>query len=425
MSSRGACVLSLGCRVNRVELDALAGALLRAGVELVDQVQARVIVVNTCAVTGEAEAKCRKAIRHAAALPQEPLVLATGCAVNLFADEFAALGERVAVEPDKARVVERALAELGMGEDGASVAELPRLGHVGAQVTPTGRMRPGIKVQDGCDNRCSYCIVWKARGPARSLPPEQVLEALAQAQADGAVEVVLTGINLARYEASWQGRTLRLDGLLDLILTRSDVARVRLSSVEPPETTREVLRVMGDSDGRVAPFLHLPLQSGCDRTLEQMGRAYDSALYRRVVEDARELVPQLALACDLIVGFPGETDDDFAQSLAFCEQMLFAKMHVFRYSERPGTPAAARSDQVPAPVKAARSQQMIELSRRMREQAARERLGAPALVFVERPGRGSDGGLFQVLVDEDVAPGNLLSVVPHAVTPELWLDARP
>ena len=200
---------------------------------------------------------------------------------------------------------------------------------------------------------------------------------------------------------------------------------MRLSSVEPPETTREVLRVMGDSDGRVAPFLHLPLQSGCDRTLEQMGRAYDSALYRRVVEDARELVPQLALACDLIVGFPGETDDDFAQSLAFCEQMRFAKMHVFRYSERPGTPAAARSDQVPAPVKAARSQQMIELSRRMREQAARERLGAPALVFVERPGRGSDGGLFQVLVDEDVAPGNLLSVVPHAVTPELWLDARP
>ena len=425
MTSRGACVLSLGCRVNRVELDAIAGALARAGVPLVEQDQAAVIVVNTCAVTGEAEAKCRKAIRHAAALPQEPLVLATGCAVNLFADEFAALGERVVVEPSKPQVVERALAALGADAAPAGAPELPRLGHVGAQVTPTGRMRPGIKVQDGCDNRCSYCIVWKARGPARSLPPEQVLEALAQAQADGAVEVVLTGINLARYEAPWQGRTLRLDGLLDLILERSDVRRVRLSSVEPPETTRDVLRVMGASEGRVAPFLHLPLQSGCDRTLQQMGRAYDTALYRRVVETARELVPQLALACDLIVGFPGETREDFAQSLAFCEQMRFAKMHVFRYSERPGTPAAARADQVPAPVKAARSQQMIGLGRRMREAAARERLGQGALVFVERPGRGSDGGLFQVLVDERVPVGSLVSVVPHDVTSELWLDARP
>jgi threonylcarbamoyladenosine tRNA methylthiotransferase MtaB len=411
---------NLGCRVNRVELDMMALAFQEAGCELTDMREADAVVINTCAVTGEAEAKTRKSVRHAAHLPQRPLVMATGCVASLFAGELLELAENVVVEADKRKVPERVLAQLGWDApyESMSARQVP------AHATPTGRTRPGIKIQDGCDNHCTFCIVWKARGRSRSVGAEGVLAEVRAALARGAREVVLTGINLGNYRSETDGHPIALPGLIELILEKTDVGRIRLGSIEPPDVTPELVDVMARSHGRVAPFLHVCLQSGCDKTLREMGRVYDTAQYAKVVADARAALPELSLGCDLIVGFPGESEQDFAQSLAFCEQMAFSRMHVFRYSRRPGTPAAARTDQVPSETSAARSEQMLRLASRMRAEQARARVGSDELVVVQRKGMGVSGGLFDVLVDDDLAIDELVRVRIRAAQADGTLDAR-
>ncbi len=382
----------------------MALELERSGAVLVPEREAGVIIVNTCAVTGEAEAKTRKAVRHAASLPGQPLVIATGCVANLFADEISALAPNVRVERDKAAVAALAASALGL-ERGCGVpvpCDAP---------TPTGRTRPGIKIQDGCDNRCTYCIVWRARGAARSMLPEEVLAAVRAAQERGAHEVVLTGINLGSYRAASEGGDeLGLPGLLDLLLTKTDVERIRLSSIEPPDVTDELCRTMAAAGERVAPFLHVCLQSGCDETLRRMARVYRTDAFRRVVETAREHLPHVALGTDLIVGFPGETDDDFERSLEFCREMRFSKMHVFRYSRRPGTPAATMAGQVDPHVMAERGERARALADEMRLAEARRQVGSRDLVVVQYPGRGVSGGLFDVLLDPSVPVDSLVPV---------------
>ena len=426
---------NLGCRVNRVELDSIARDFERAGCELVAGERADLVVVNTCAVTGEAEAKARKAVRHAANLPARPIVVATGCVASLFSDELAALGEHVAVERDKRRVAERALgllAKRGLaGVEAATSSETVACGHASQAsgdsspeafahaVTPTGRMRPGLKVQDGCDHRCTYCIVWKARGPARSTSPDEVSRGLRALVADGAREVVLTGIDLGRYEAAG----LDLAGLLERLLKETQGVRLRLSSVEPAGVTDRLLQVMAASEGRVAPFLHVPLQSGCDDTLRRMARPYTVEAYEAVAERARAALPGLALACDLIVGFPGETEAEFEESLESCRRIGFAKMHVFRYSKRPGTPAAVMGQQVSPEASAERSRLMRELAAASRRAYAESLVGTRQLVLVEREAMGVTGGLVDALVDEGLR-GRLVTVVPHALTSSGFLDAR-
>ena len=382
----------------------MALELERSGAVLVPEREAGVIIVNTCAVTGEAEAKTRKAVRHAASLPGQPLVIATGCVANLFADEISALAPNVRVERDKAAVAALAASALSLEQGcGAPVpCDAP---------TPTGRTRPGIKIQDGCDNRCTYCIVWRARGAARSMLPEEVLAAVRAAQERGAHEVVLTGINLGSYRAASEGGDeLGLPGLLDLLLTKTDVERIRLSSIEPPDVTDELCRTMAAAGERVAPFLHVCLQSGCDETLRRMARVYRTDAFRRVVETAREHLPHVALGTDLIVGFPGETDDDFERSLEFCREMRFSKMHVFRYSRRPGTPAATMAGQVDPHVMAERGERARALADEMRLAEARRQVGSRDLVVVQYPGRGVSGGLFDVLLDPSVPVDSLVPV---------------
>lgn len=399
----------------------MASELEAAGAVLVDEAEADAIVVNTCAVTGEAEAKTRKAVRRAAGMPKAPAVVATGCVASLFSAELSELAPNVVVEANKSLVAGRVLDLLGL-----AAGSVTDEGGLVATPTPTGRTRPGVKIQDGCDNRCTYCIVWKARGRGRSLSPDEVLAGIRAAQARGAHEVVLTGINLGSYRWERDGvPVLRLPGLLDLIMEKTDVERVRLSSIEPPDVTPELCDAMARGGERVAPFLHVCLQSGSDRTLRRMARVYRTDLFRRAVEEARSLVPRLALGTDLIVGFPGETDEDFADSLAFCEEMRFAKMHVFRYSRRPGTPAADFPDQVAPHVMAARGARMRELAGRMRRDEAAGLVGMDDLVVVQYPGRGVSGGLFDVRVPEEVPLDTLLPVRLSEVLPDGTLVGVP
>ena len=374
--STGVSVINLGCRVNRVESDRISREFAQAGFSLVPAEEAALIVINTCAVTGEAEAKTRKAVRHALGQPGEPIVIATGCAANLHPDMLEELSDRVCVEPSKISVVDRACELLSLDRTDAETDEAAE-GGVDARslAEMLGRSRWGIKVQDGCNNRCAYCIVWKARGPERSVPVEAVLDQVRLATEAGIPEVVLTGVNLGAYDGVGPSdEHVEIDELLRAILEETSVAQVRLSSLEPMDVSDRLIDYMAAHKDRIAPFLHLPLQSGSTETLSRMGRPYTAEEFLALTERIRTRLPEAALSCDVIVGFPGETEEEFEQSLAFCRKVGFSRMHVFRYSARPGTVAADIPDQVPPEVKEERSVRMRALAQDLARYDARSRI---------------------------------------------------
>lgn len=417
-------VVNLGCRVNRVESDRMTVDFARAGFGLVDEDEADLVVINTCAVTGEAEAKTRKAVRHAVNLPRKPYVVVTGCAVNLHPDSLAELSDRVVIEPMKTDVAARAADLLGFGETGAcdggvDSRELADL---------LGRSRLGVKIQDGCNNRCTYCIVWKARGPERSVPVDAVLEQVREACAAGIPEVVLTGVNLGAYDGMGPDDDhVEIDELLDAILAETDIPHVRLSSIEPMDVSERLVRRMAAEPRRVAPFLHLPVQSGCTATLQRMGRPYSAEEFERTVARIREILPAASISGDLIVGFPGETDEEFEQTRAFVERVGFSRLHVFRYSARPGTIAAEMPDQVAPEVMADRSLAIRKLIERTARADAQARIGTTERAVVEYPGRGTLGSFHRVVLDDapDLAVKSIVDVAIMYMDEEGVLHGRP
>lgn len=403
MSRPFACVVNLGCRVNRVESDRITADLAAAGFALVNQDEADVVVINTCAVTGEAEAKTRKAVRHALGLPLRPLVVVTGCVVNLHPEELTELSDRIIAEPSKIDVAARVAELVGMGRSAESFQG--RLGSPDASqhdlVDLLGRSRLGIKVQDGCNNRCSYCIVWKARGPERSVPVESVLEQVRMAESSGIPEVVLTGVNLGAYDSTGPDDThVEIDELLSIILRETSIPHVRLSSLEPMDVSERLIDAMVAGGKRVAPFLHLPLQSGCTDTLARMNRPYTSEDYAAMVDMIRAKLPSAAISCDIIAGFPGEDEREFQESLDFCRRIGFARMHVFRYSVRPGTPAATAPDQVDPKVMAERAAQLRAMAEECSRADARRRIGTLERAVLEYGNRGTLGSFHRVVVDD-------------------------
>ncbi len=400
MNAAPVSVVNLGCRVNRAETDQIAAGLAEAGFRVVEPDEAELIVINTCAVTGEAEAKTRKAVRHALARPRRPLVIATGCAANLDPEALRALSDRVTVETMKTSVVARAEELLG----GARPPK-PAAGVRHAAPRVSDRARVGVKIQDGCNHRCTYCIVWKARGSERSVPADEVLDRVRALVAAGIPEVVLTGVNLGAYRDEGPRGTVEIDGLLGRILDETDVAHVRLSSVEPMDATEALIERMASAPGRVAPFLHLPIQAGCTETLRRMGRPYTAGDLARIAARIRALLPQVALSCDVIAGFPGETDAEFARTRALIEELGFARMHVFRYSPRPGTVAASAPDQVPPAVKDARARELRDLAARMARADARGRVGTVERAVIETGRRGTLGSFHRVVVDDAPVDG--------------------
>ena len=410
MSNPTVHVVNLGCRVNRVESDRMTVELDRRGFDLVDEDDAEIVVINTCAVTGEAEAKTRKAVRHALGCARDPWVIVTGCAVNLHADVLTALSERVIAEPSKGKVAacaERLVADRLRDRPHSDDCDATALTDL------LGRSRIGVKVQDGCDNRCSYCIVWKARGPERSVALDRVLDDVRAAAASGIAEVVLTGVNLGAYRASdGSGKVLGIDGLLESIVRDTDIPHIRLSSIEPMDIDGALLARMAAHPTRFAPFLHVPIQSGCTETLARMNRPYDADDLLDLVDMIRGAVPGIALSGDLIVGFPGETDEEFECTRALVERIGFSRLHLFRYSARPGTPAATMPDQVPAQTMAARSAVIRALVDKTSRADAAARIGTIERAVIEYPGRGTLGSFHRVIVDDssDDLVGRLVDV---------------
>ncbi len=397
-------VVNLGCKVNRVEADGFERLLAGRGGVPSSQAEADLIVVNTCTVTGEAEKKTRKAVRHALAANEEAPVIVTGCATEIDAAAYEALGSRVTVVP-----------KAGMAlylEEGAFLSRPPA---GAASVLPAdGRTRIGIKVQDGCDNACTYCIVHVARGRATSRNADEVVaEAVALARA-GVREIVLTGINLGSYDADGLDLADLCRRLLaetaELHAPGEPPCRFRIGSVEPMDVSMDLIGLLAEAGGRLCRHLHLPLQSGSSKVLREMGRPYDAEEYRQLVDYLRAMVPEIALTTDIIVGFPGETDEDFEDTCALARHVGFAKIHVFPYSRREGTPAAERSDQVPPGEKAARAACLRALTDELAAADRAARAGTVELALVETPGIATTESYHEMPVPAGAAIGSLVPV---------------
>lgn len=403
--------VTLGCKVNQTESESIAAELLTPPGGCAPE-DAEVVVVNTCTVTGEADHKARKAVRHALALPQQPTVVVTGCLAALDAEALRALGERVVVEADKDAVARRVREHLRAATPPAPSEHAA----LAATAAHPARTRVQLKVEDGCDAFCAYCIVPYARGVPRSVPAEHVVAEAERLAAAGASEIVLTGINIGRYD----DRGLRLPGLIERVAA-SGVHRLRLSSIEPGDVDDALLAVAARTPAFCA-HLHVPLQAGSDAVLARMGRPYDTAGYAAAIARARDALPGLAVTTDVIVGFPGETDAEFAETLAFAEGIGFSRLHVFRYSARPGTPAAAMEAQVPPSVRAERSARLRALGDRLAHAYAESWVGRQVEVLVERTTNGLAEGVTREYARARVLapgarPGEVVRALAERVEP--------
>lgn len=405
-------VLNLGCKVNRVESDSYEHTLFSSGSDLSSLEEADVVIVNTCTVTGEAEKKTRKAVRSALRKNQHAAVLVTGCAVAIDPETFAAMSPRVQVVP-KADVLGH-LEALAHSVDGRS-EDPPRF----------GRARMGVKIQDGCDNACTFCIVHVARGRAMSVPAEKVIDECVKLAYAGLREIVLTGINLGTYRDNKMDLASLLERMMEatdrIMDTSGRPCRFRISSIEPMDVSSALIDVLASSEGRVCRHLHLPLQSGSSKVLHEMARPYDADAFRGIVQDIKDRVPRISITTDVIAGFPGETECEFEETMAMCRESGFSKMHVFPYSIRKGTPAASREGQIGASVKTTRAARLRALSDELRCADFLSRCGVSELAVVEMSGRACTESYHEISVDPSIEAGSLVEVM---LSPDVRIGER-
>ncbi|MEJ5246253.1 MAG: tRNA (N(6)-L-threonylcarbamoyladenosine(37)-C(2))-methylthiotransferase MtaB [Caldilinea sp.] len=413
----------IGCRLNFSEMETLAGRLAAVGHTIVAEPEAaQVIVFNSCAVTAGAERDSRKRVAALHRASPAARIAVTGCWATLRPQQAAQLPGVTLVADNSRKEMLATLLEPWSAEldDPDTLARMqpdgvPFVGPAGSNGS-TRRTRAFIKVQDGCNNRCTFCIVTTLRGESRSRPLRQVITEVQRLAEAGVMEAVLTGVHLGSYGRDLSGaQRSDLKELVAALLTDTAIPRLRLSSLEPWELAEGFFDLWARWPGRLCPHLHLPLQAGTDRQLRAMARRCTTASFRRLVQEARAAIPDLILTTDLIVGFPGESERDFEEGLAFVEEMRFAHAHLFPFSPREGTAAARFPDQVPTEVKRARLQRMQQVVAATGQAERARFLGTTRSVLFEGEGRAladQEGRLWFGLTDNYlrvslVAPAHL------------------
>lgn len=377
---------ALGCKVNQYESEAIAELFAEKGYEIVGiDEEADVYVINTCTVTNFGDKKSRQLIRKVKRQNENAIVAVVGCYAQTAPKELMEIAgvNLVIGTKDRAQIVEMVeqYDRANGVENHVSDIMKERVFEPLSIQKLANRTRAYLKIQDGCSQYCSYCIIPYARGPIRSREPQEVVAEVKRLAENGFKEVVLTGIHVASY-----GKDRRDTSLLDILKQVHEVEgieRIRFSSIEPNVVTEEFAQTMATLP-KVCDHFHLSLQSGCDKTLKEMNRKYDTEKYRQAAATLRKYLPKVALTTDIIVGFPGETEEDFRESYAFAEEIGFAKIHVFPYSPKRGTPAAARKDQLLNAVKSERSHTLIQLSDKMAAEFLADAVGTDAEVLYER-----------------------------------------
>jgi len=409
---------TLGCKVNQFETESMEGLFKQAGYDIVPfEQQAEVYVINTCSVTSMSDRKSRQMVRRAQHANPQAIIAVCGCYAQVSPEDVKGIeGVRVVLgTKERAHIVdyvEQAAREDGVVLDAVGdIMQAHTFEDIPLYDMPQ-RTRAFLKIEDGCENFCSYCIIPYARGPVKSRQPEAVRREAEKLVAAGFKEIVLTGIHLGAY-----GRDLaedvRLVDACRAVLAVPGLRRLRLGSLESLELSPELFALIRE-DARFCPHLHLPLQAGSDAILQAMNRHYDTAEFARLIANVEREVPGIAVSTDIIVGFPGETEELFQESLDFVARMNFARMHVFPYSRRAGTPAAARKDQVPEPVKKERVHRMQALAARKSEEFHRMFLGQTLDVLFETTTDGITDGLtnnyVRVYTDQSVVNGDIYAV---------------
>lgn len=377
---------ALGCKVNQYESEAIAELFAEKGYEIVGiDEEADVYVINTCTVTNFGDKKSRQLIRKVKRQNENAIVAVVGCYAQTAPKELMEIAgvNLVIGTKDRAQIVEMVeqYDRANGVENHVSDIMKERVFEPLSIQKLANRTRAYLKIQDGCSQYCSYCIIPYARGPIRSREPQEVVAEVKRLAENGFKEVVLTGIHVASYGKD--RRDTSLPDILKQVHEVEGIERIRFSSIEPNVVTEEFAQTMAALP-KVCDHFHLSLQSGCDKTLKEMNRKYDTEKYRQAAATLRKYLPKVALTTDIIVGFPGETEEDFRESYAFAEEIGFAKIHVFPYSPKRGTPAAARKDQLLNAVKAERSHTLIQLSDRMAGDFLADAVGTDAEVLYER-----------------------------------------
>lgn len=389
--------LTLGCKVNQIETQSMSELFRRAGYEIKEFGEdADIYVINTCSVTAVGEKKSRQQIRRAHRMNPGAVIAVTGCYAQLAPEDIAAIeGVGLVVgTKDRQNIVtmaEEAAASYARGRKATSKVGNIRETHefeelivdddVKGDIAPHQRTRAFIKIQEGCENFCTYCIIPYTRGPLRSRHLDSIRSEAKRLAEEGYREIVLTGIHLGAYGRDFKDGTTLADAV-ETILQEKSFARVRLSSLESVEVDERLLTMM-KNEPRFAPHLHLPLQAGSDEILRRMNRHYNTAEFIDLTERLRQEVPSLALTTDIIVGFPGETEELFAETLKNAELIGFSKIHVFPYSVRPGTPAATMPNQVPEPVKKERVHRLEAVGERTAAKFRQSSVGCVKEVLIE------------------------------------------
>ena len=378
---------TLGCKLNFAETSTIGRLFAKAGYAKVDFGHpADVVVINTCTVTGQADKKCRQAISKAINSTPDAMVVVIGCFAELKAAEISAIPgvDLVLGNKDKFNIIERINYLKGI------VAETPSYscdayGQFFPSYSLFDRTRSFLKVQDGCDYRCTYCTIPKARGQSRNAPVNEIVKQARYIAGQGIKEIVLTGVNIGDFGKTTDETFLQLLRALDTV---DSVERIRIGSIEPNLISEDLIALMAGSQ-KLAPHFHIPLQSGCNKILGLMARRYRRELFAEKVQIIHRYIPRAAIGADVITGFPGETDNDFEDTRTFIENLNLAYLHVFTYSERPGTKSVEFPDKVKPADAEYRSKILLKLSADKRMQFYQQNTGQCLQVIFEQ--RTKDG----------------------------------
>ncbi len=385
-----AAIHTLGCKVNQYDSDAVGELFAAAGYRLVDfHEEADVYIVNTCTVTSLGDKKSRQMVRRARRRNPNAKVVMMGCFAQASPEEAANVeGVNLVLGTDQRQGVVELVEAL-------AVQETQMLVHPIFDVTTfeelsvrkgSGRTRAVLKIQDGCNEFCTYCKIPFARGRSRSRDPEQVLEQAAVLGEQGFAEIVLTGIHLGAYGLDLEVET-SLAQVMKRIADETPVKRLRLSSIDPDKITDDLLRIISTTP-QICRHLHIPLQSGSASVLQRMRRNYTASQYDSILKRVRQWIPDAAITTDVIVGFPGETDAEFMETVEFVNQADFTRLHVFPFSARQGTPAAKMADQIPKAVRTRRAGELMDLGKRLSQRWHETFIGREVAVLVEQSSEG-------------------------------------
>ena len=377
--------ITLGCKVNQYETNAMSQKLIEEGYKIVEHTQkADIYIINTCTVTNMSDRKSRQMIRRAKEINPEAIIIAVGCYVQVAKKEIEKIKEidLALGNEEKVDIVKycNEIIQKNKKEEIADVMQSRKFAEFG-ETSYTEKTRAVIKVQDGCDRFCSYCIIPYARGRVRSREPEHIIKEIKQIANEGIKEVVITGIHIASYGKDFK-KDYKLIDLLEEINKIDGIERIRLGSIEPLLITEEFVQRLVKLE-KICEQFHLSLQSGCDETLKRMNRRYTTQQFEEIVKRLRKAYDNVNLTTDIIVGFPGETEEEFAKTYKFLEKIKFYKMHIFKYSPRKGTRAEQMPQQIEPQLKEERSKKLIELSDKNEKEYNSEYVGKRVEVLWE------------------------------------------